>query len=88
MSERRVEIDRRWGLRLKARTYQKGRMRAVTLREGPPRAAHLDPELPRAVMRWSGKKTGWKLVKVVPNLAAAQEFMRPKDTKKPKLEPW
>lgn len=43
MSERRAEINRRWGQRLPARTYQKGRMREVTLREGPQRAAHLDP---------------------------------------------
>ncbi|MFI6688023.1 DUF6087 family protein [Streptomyces sp. NPDC050485] len=86
MTERRAEIDRRWGKRLLARTYRTGRMRAVTQRPGPPRAAHLDPELPRVVVRWSG--TAWELVTVVPNLAAAQEFMRPKDTKKVELEPW
>ncbi|MFD7162959.1 DUF6087 family protein [Streptomyces violascens] len=83
MSERRAEIDRRWGQRLLARTYQKGRMRAVTLREGPQRAAHLDPELPRAVLRWSGE--AWVLVKVVPNLAAAKKLMHPKTTGP---EPW
>ncbi|MEU2792584.1 DUF6087 family protein [Streptomyces sp. NPDC007100] len=83
MSDRRAEINLRWGQRLLARTYQPGRMRAVTLREGPPRAAHLDPELPRAVLRWTGTK--WQLVKVVDDLKAARDLMRPQ---KPGPEPW
>ncbi|WP_050515196.1 DUF6087 family protein [Streptomyces rimosus] len=77
------DVGRRWGRRLLARTYQPGRMRAVTLRDGPPRAAHLDPQLPRAVLRWTGVK--WELVKVVPDLAAAQRLMRPR---KAGPEPW
>ncbi|MFH8295034.1 DUF6087 family protein [Streptomyces sp. NPDC018059] len=83
MSERGEEINRRWGKRLLARTYQPGRMRAITLGEGPPRAAHLDPHLPRAVLQWTGQT--WKLVKVVPNLAAAKALMHPKRTGP---EPW
>jgi hypothetical protein len=79
MSERRAEIDRRWV----SGSWQKGRMRAVTLREGPSRAAHLDPEMPRAVVRWTGE--AWVLVKVVPNLVAAKKLMHPK-TSGP--EPW
>ncbi|MFF1715768.1 DUF6087 family protein [Streptomyces sp. NPDC058268] len=77
------DVSDRWGRRLLARTYRPGRMRAVTLREGPPRAAHLDPELPRAVLRWTGSE--WKLVQVVPDLEAAQRLMRPQ---KAGPEPW
>lgn len=73
----------KFGRRLLARTYQPGRMRAVTLAPGPPRAAHVDPDLPRAVFRWDG--TGWRLVRVVPDLAAAQDLMRPET---PGPEPW
>ncbi|MFD7714187.1 DUF6087 family protein [Streptomyces sp. NPDC059786] len=65
------------------RTYQPGRMRAVALVPGPPRAAHLDPDAPRAVLRWDGRC--WKLVAVVADLAAAQDRMRPEH---PGPEPW
>ncbi|WP_369380371.1 DUF6087 family protein [Streptomyces sp. cg36] len=83
MSKWGEDVDRLWGRRLLARTYQPGRMRAVTLRDGPKRAAHLDPELPRAVFRWTG--TGWEHVATVDNLKAAQDLMRPA---KPGPEPW
>ncbi len=83
MSSWSEEVSRRWGARLLARTYRPGRMRAVTLREGAPRAAHLDPELPRAVLRWTGRE--WKLVAVVPDLAAATALMHPEPTGP---EPW
>ncbi|WP_110944887.1 DUF6087 family protein [Streptomyces niger] len=77
--------DARFGRRLLQRTYQPGRMRALTLTltPGPPRAAHLDPDAPRAVVRWDGQR--WKLVAIVDNLAAAQALMRPD---KPGPEPW
>ncbi|GAA2288668.1 hypothetical protein GCM10010145_68840 [Streptomyces ruber] len=75
--------EERFGQRLLQRTYQPGRMRAVTLVPGPPRAAHLVPDAPRAVLRWDGER--WKLVAVVADLATAQERMRPK---RPGPEPW
>ncbi|MFC6063756.1 DUF6087 family protein [Streptomyces ochraceiscleroticus] len=50
---------------------------------GPPRAAHLDLDAPRAVVRWGGWR--WKLVAIVDNLAAAQDLVRPE---KPGLQPW
>ncbi|MFI9029973.1 DUF6087 family protein [Streptomyces sp. NPDC053560] len=75
--------DARVGRRLLQRTYQPGRMRALPLTSGPPRAAHLDPDAPRVVVRWDGQR--WKLVAIVADLAAAQELMRPA---KPGPELW
>ncbi|WP_374936950.1 DUF6087 family protein [Streptomyces sp. Ru73] len=42
---------------------------------GPPRAAYLDLEAPRAVVRWDGRR--WKPVAIVGNVAAAQVLMCP-----------
>ncbi|GGZ42783.1 DUF6087 family protein [Streptomyces poonensis] len=75
--------DEQFGRRLLERTYQPGRMRAITLVPGPPRAAHRDPHAPRAVLRWDGER--WKLVAVVADLAAAQARMR---SDHPGPEPW
>ncbi|GAA0449137.1 hypothetical protein GCM10010361_11450 [Streptomyces olivaceiscleroticus] len=58
-------------------------MRALTLTPGQPRAAHLAPHAPHAVVRWDGRR--WKLVAIVDNLAAAQALMRPD---KPDPELW
>ncbi|MFE7116132.1 DUF6087 family protein [Streptomyces sp. NPDC057654] len=80
------DLAERFGRRILARTYRPGRLRAVTLGQDPPRAAHLAPELPRAVMRWAGEAKGWKLVAIVPDLRAAQALMRPAG--QPRPEPW
>ncbi|MET9296917.1 DUF6087 family protein [Streptomyces sp. NPDC003077] len=61
---------------------------SVTLRHGPLRAGHPDPELSRAVLcwmvlSWTGVK--WELVKVVPDSAAAKRLMR---SRKAGPEPW
>ncbi|MER5302245.1 DUF6087 family protein [Streptomyces lasiicapitis] len=77
------EVSEQWGKRLLAGTYRPGRMRAVTLREGPQRAAHLDPDLPRAVLRWTGQE--WTLVRVVADLEAAKALMHPEPAGP---EPW
>ncbi|MFD7337538.1 DUF6087 family protein [Streptomyces violascens] len=74
MSERRAEIDRRWGQRLLAEGPHAGGDPAG----GLSRAAHLDPEMPRAVVRWTGE--AWVLVKVVPNSVAAKKLMHPKSS--------
>ncbi|TGB05595.1 DUF6087 family protein [Streptomyces sp. MZ04] len=71
------ELAERFGRRILARTYQPGRLRVVTLGQDPPRAAPVEPHQPRAVMRWTGKKGGWKLVAVVADLAATQAFKCP-----------
>lgn len=83
------DLAERFGRRILARTYRPGRLRAVTLGQAPPRAAHVDPHLPRAVMRWTGER-GWRLVAVVDSLPAAQALMHPdrgKEDAAP-LEPW
>lgn len=86
MSKWGEDVDRRWGQRLLARTYQVGRMKALPLGDGPRRAAHLSPDLPRAVLRWDGER--WTLVKVVANLAEAKKLMYPDTDTHGQPEPW
>ncbi|WP_031520917.1 DUF6087 family protein [Streptomyces sp. NRRL F-5123] len=53
-----------------------GRLRAVPLVSGDtPRAAHLNPDEPRAIQRWNGHT--WEPYAVVPSLAAAQRLLYP-----------
>ncbi|MBX9397179.1 hypothetical protein K4749_27180 [Streptomyces sp. TRM72054] len=49
-----------------------GTRRAVPLRSGP-RASHIDPDGPRALLAWNG--TAWEAVGVAANAAEARKFL-------------
>ncbi|WP_437053408.1 DUF6087 family protein [Streptomyces sp. enrichment culture] len=57
------------------RNATRGKLRAVPLTEMPHRGAHVDPEAPRVIERWTG--TEWETVGLVENLAAAKALMFP-----------
>ncbi|MFF4285637.1 DUF6087 family protein [Streptomyces sp. NPDC001633] len=57
------------------RDASKGKLRAVPLTEGPHGGAHVEPDAPRAIQRWTG--TEWETVGVVDDLAAAKELLFP-----------
>ncbi|MFF9074491.1 DUF6087 family protein [Streptomyces sp. NPDC014872] len=52
-----------------------GRLRAVALAEGPYRAAHVDPNAPRAIQEFDG--TQWVTLSLAVDLAAAKAVLYP-----------
>ncbi|MFE2524742.1 DUF6087 family protein [Streptomyces sp. NPDC059382] len=64
-----------WAARREGRRRAVGELRAVPLGPGTARGGHVQPELPRAVVRWDGFT--WEPVTVAPDYAAARRIIDP-----------
>ncbi|WP_369776343.1 DUF6087 family protein [Streptomyces sp. R33] len=65
----------RWAARREGRLRKPGELKAVTLSSGPQRAAHLDPDAPRLILKWDG--FAWQALTTVENYAAACQVLNP-----------
>lgn len=66
------EWAERW---LRRRAQRVGEMDAVPLTRGPRRAAHVNPDKPRVIVRWDGYQ--WQPVTITDDYAAAQRYLNP-----------
>ncbi|MGC5042435.1 DUF6087 family protein [Streptomyces albidoflavus] len=64
----------------------KGKLRAVPLTQGPHRGAHVDPDAPRVIQRWTG--TEWETVGLADDLAAAKALLHPPPPVEEKPAEW
>lgn len=66
----------KWAQRFLARQQERvGRLRAVPMAPGPARAAHVEPDKPRAIERWNGY--AWQPYTVAANYAQAKQILYP-----------
>lgn len=64
-----------WAARREGRRRKVGELRVIPLTEGPARGGHVQPEAPRAVVRWDG--FAWEPVTIVPDYAAVRRLIDP-----------
>ncbi|MEV7525841.1 DUF6087 family protein [Streptomyces sp. NPDC091371] len=64
-----------WAARRQGRLRKPGELKAVTLSTGPHRAAHVDPEAPRLILKWDG--FAWQPLTLAPHYAAACQILNP-----------